>query len=386
MAVDHTELAKKFRDAFLEEPRVFHAPGRVNLIGEHTDYNDGFVLPIAIDRGASVAAAPRSDRLVRVQSLNLGDIREFDLDAPAEPRRGIWLDYVEGVARALESRGVPVGGANLLIESDVPVGSGLSSSAALEVSSGLAIWSLSGGDVDRVTLALSGQQAEHEFVGAMVGIMDQLISALGRAGHALLIDCRSLETRPIRVALPGVSFVVLDSRVKHNLAGSEYNTRREETGAAAAVLCEGAHDCRALRDVDVAALERAEGRLDATVYRRARHVVAENARTLEAARALEAGDAAGFGRLMSESHASLRDDYEVSCSELDTLVDLAVRGGALGARMTGGGFGGCTVNLVPSERIDAFVEDVSRGYHERAGLEPLVYVVSPSDGARELGR
>lgn len=384
MAVDHGELAKKFRDAFLDDPRVFHAPGRVNLIGEHTDYNEGFVLPIAIDRGTSVAAAPRADRIVRAHSLNFGDIREFDLDAPGEPRRGLWIDYVEGVARALESRGVRLGGANLLVESDLPVGAGLSSSAALEIATGLALWSLSGGDVNRRTLALAGQQAEHEYVGAMVGVMDQLVSVFGRFGHALMIDCRSLETRAIPIKLDGTTLVVFDSRVKHELATSAYNTRREECLAGVGVICESVAGCSALRDADPISLESARSRLNPTVFRRCRHVVTENARTSAAARALEIGDAAGFGRLMLESHASLRDDFDVSCDELDTLVDLAVDAGALGARMTGGGFGGCVVCLAPAARLEEMAEAVARGYRARFGLDPLPYPVVPSDGAGEV--
>ena len=226
--IELEKLCNAFADLYGQTPRLFRAPGRVNLIGEHTDYNDGFVLPMAIDRETVVAAAAREDRHVRAISLNLEESFEFDLDRPGPPRRGVWLDYLEGVAQALEAGGVRLKGADLMVSSDVPVGAGLSSSAALEISVGLALASLSGQEVDKVQLALAGQRAEHEYVGTQCGIMDQFVTALGRAGHALLIDCRSLQATPVPIDTRAVSVVICDSRVKHELASSEYNTRRAE--------------------------------------------------------------------------------------------------------------------------------------------------------------
>ena len=379
------EVVRAFKGLYAGEPRVFRAPGRVNLIGEHTDYNEGFVLPVAIDRGTLTAARARADRLVRVHSLNEGAGAEFDLDAPGTGRRGLWLDYVEGVARALERRGVRLGGADLAVLSDVPVGAGLSSSAALEISTGLAMSAVSGHEVDRVTLALAGQEAEHTYVGAQVGIMDQFVSALGREGHALLIDCRALKAEPAPLDTSEVSVVVCDSKVKHELAASEYNTRRAECERGVALLRERLPGVRALRDVSAEEFASCEESLPEPVRRRCRHVVTENGRTLAAARALRRGALEEVGRLMRLSHRSLRDDYEVSCRELDALVEIAGGfEGVLGARMTGGGFGGCTVNLVRRDAVAAFCDRVAERYQAATGTAPAVYVTEAADGAREL--
>ena len=378
-------LRSVFRERYGTEPRLFRAPGRVNLIGEHTDYNDGFVLPMAIDRETVVAARARPDRLVRLFSLNVDESFEFDLDNPGKPRRGLWLDYVEGVARALEARGVRLRGADLAVSSDVPVGSGLSSSAALEVSVGLALASVSESEVDRVTLALAGQAAEHEYVGIKSGIMDQFIAALGRAGHALLIDCRSLEAEFIPFDTSQVTVVICDTRVKHELASSEYNTRRAECERGVEILRESLPGIRALRDVSVAEFEQYEGRLPEVVKRRCRHVVTENERTLAAAAALSRGDMPEMGRLMDRSHRSLRDDYQVSGRELDLLVDIAGNvGGVVGARMTGGGFGGCTVNLVRRDALEEFRQFVSDEYIRATNIEAGIYISEAGDGAREI--
>jgi galactokinase len=383
--IDVESLKIVFRDLYGSEPRTFRAPGRVNLIGEHTDYNDGFVLPIAIDRETVVAARVRDDRRVRAHSVNLSDAREFDLDAEGRARTGEWINYVEGVARVLESKGARLRGADLAIESDVPVGAGLSSSAALEVSVGLALVALSEADVDRVTIALAGQEAEHRYVGTRVGVMDQFIAALGRAGNALLIDCRSLETQHIPLALPDIAVVVCDTRVKHNLATSEYNTRRSECEHGVELLRSALPGIRALRDVSVEEFARHEELLPEPIRRRCRHVVTENARTLEAAEALRNGNAAEMGRLMVMSHRSLQHDYEVSCAELDLLVDVAIgTDGVVGARMTGGGFGGCTVNFVARGVVESFQSTVAREYRKVFGHDCATYVVEPSDGAREL--
>ncbi|HEV2764294.1 MAG TPA: galactokinase, partial [Pyrinomonadaceae bacterium] len=280
--LDADEARRAFRELFGGEPRVFRAPGRVNLIGEHTDYNDGFVLPMAIEHSTVAAAAARSGRRVRVRSLNVGRTVEFDLDRPGPKQRGSWLDYVEGVAQALESRGVRLTGADLVVHSDVPSGAGLSSSAALEISVGLALVAVSGAEVDRVTLALAGQRAEHEYVGTRSGIMDQFVASLGREGHALLIDCRTLEATPIPVDTTDTLVVICDTQVKHQLASSEYNTRRAECERGVELLREVLPDVRALRDVSEEDLREHEGRLPEPVRRRVRHIVRENARTLAA--------------------------------------------------------------------------------------------------------
>jgi galactokinase len=383
--VDPSAARREFASAFGGTPRLFRAPGRVNLIGEHTDYNEGFVLPMAIDRDTLVAAAARPDRSIVVRSLLIGETESVDLDAPPRPRRGTWLDYVEGVARSLEARGARLAGASLVVDSDVPLGAGLSSSAALEVSVGLALVSVSGEDADRVRIALAGQAAEHDYVGARVGIMDQLVSALARSGHALLIDCRSLDATPIPLRLPEHRVVVCDSRVEHELASSAYNERREQCERGVELLRAALPGIRSLRDVSASELERHERLLPDPVGRRCRHVVTENARTLAAAEALAAGDAAAVGELMVRSHESLRDDYEVSCRELDVLVDAALAvDGVAGARMTGGGFGGSTVNLVRADAVDAFSRSVSDVYVRETGKRPAVYVTDAAEGACEL--
>ncbi len=383
--VEREALRQAFERTFGRAPRLFRAPGRVNLIGEHTDYNDGFVLPMAIDRETVVAAAPRDDRRVRAFSLNRNEEAEFDLDAPGRPRRGVWLDYVEGVAQALEQKGARLKGADLVISSDVPAGAGLSSSAALEISTGFALLSVSGLEVDRVRLALAGQQAEHEYVGAMVGIMDQFVAALGQKGHALLIDCRSLEHRAVPLDTREAAVVICDSRVKHDLADSEYNVRRAECERGVELLREVLPGIKALRDVSIEDFERHEEALPEPVRRRCRHVVTENARTLSAVEALSRGDLEEMGRLMKRSHRSLRDDYEVSCAELDLLTEIADDfAPCLGARLTGGGFGGSTVNLVRRHALAEFQSLVTTEYQRATGTTPNIYVSDADDGAKEM--
>jgi galactokinase len=367
------------------EARIFRAPGRVNLIGEHTDYNGGFVLPLAIDRETAVAAAPREDRVVRAHSLNRGETVRFDLDAPGEPRRGNWLDYVEGVARMLEAGGARLGGADLLILSDVPAGAGLSSSAALEVSVGLALSCVSEQTVGPVALALAGQQAEHAYVGTMCGIMDQFVAALGRKGHALLIDCRSLKASSVPLDTSEVAVVIADTNVRHELATSEYNTRRASCERGVELLREHLPNVAQLRDVTVEDFARLARELPEDIRRRCRHVVTENARTLDAADALRRGDLGEVGRLMRLSHESLRDDYEVSCAELNLLAETAWGlPGVLGSRMTGGGFGGSTVSLVRRDALETFARDLNDVYEARYGFAPTVYSTEACEGAGEV--
>ncbi len=382
---DAERVSCLFRELFGAEPRIFRAPGRVNLIGEHTDYNEGFVLPMAIHRGTTVAAARRGDRTVRVHSINLRETAEFDLDKPGTTRRGIWLDYVEGMAQALLGAGAALSGADLVLSSDVSIGGGLSSSAALEISVGAALLAVSGTKLDKVQLALAGQKAEHTYVGAKTGIMDQFIAALGKADHALLIDCRTLEAALIPLNLAGTAVVVCDSRVRHSLASTEYNTRRGECEQGVELLRRALPGIRSLRDVTAEQFRRCEENLPEPVRRRCRHVVTENERTLAAAKALKSGNPVEMGHLMSDSHRSLRDDYQVSCIELDRLVESALAvPGVYGARMTGGGFGGCTVNLVPRAALQRFQETVAQDYLTATGLAPAIFPAEASDGASEI--
>ena len=382
--IDLSELRNNFRERFSGTPRVFSAPGRVNLIGEHTDYNDGFVLPIAINRRAYVACAPRTDRRIRVHSQNLDATAEFDLDAETVQPERKWFSYILGVARTLERRDISIKGADLLIQSEVPIGGGLSSSAALEVSTGQALVDLAGQAIDPTALALAAQQAEHEFVGTKCGIMDQLTAARAKQDHALLIDCRSMETKKIPLRNIEAGFVVCNTNVKHELASSAYNERREQCEAAVAILKHYLPSVRALRDVTIENFEKFGRHLPEPFRRRARHVVTEDSRTIAAADALARGDLSALGQLMRASHESLRDDYEVSSAELDIMVRLASqRADVFGARMTGGGFGGCTINVVRRDSTEDFSQFIHEKYQEATGIAAEVYVVTADAGVHE---
>ncbi len=358
--------------------RIWRAPGRVNLIGEHTDYNLGFVLPMALELACYTAAAPRRDARLRVYSENFDDAREWSLDdLPSLSPSGDWSDYPLGVARELLAAGFPIRPMNLLISSTVPPGSGLSSSAALEVSVALAL--LDGRPMDRLELARLCRRAENDFVGAPCGIMDQYVAVFGRAGAAICIDCRTLAHEAVNLP-DGVAIFAVNSMVKHELGQSAYPRRVEECRTAAAAL-----GAESLRDVSLDELERARQVLDPVIYRRACHVVSENRRVHDFVAACASADFEAMGRLLVASHRSLRDDYEVSCEELDYLVDAALSlPGVLGARMTGGGFGGCTVNLLRAEAASAFPLAISEAYRQRFGLTPQVYPCVPSAGAGEL--
>jgi galactokinase len=385
LMIDAALLRHQFEQLYGETPRLFSAPGRVNLIGEHTDYNDGFVLPMAIERRTFVAGSSRLDMRVCVRSRNADSSLEFDLAQPGPRRRGSWLDYVEGMAQALLSSGFAVRGANLLIDSDVPSGAGLSASAALELAVGYALVSLAGlHEPDRVKLALAGQTAEHTYVGTLCGIMDQYITALGRADHALLIDCRSLAFTPVPLQLGTACVLICDTRVKHELSSSAYNERRHQCEEGVGLIAKELAAVRALRDVSVSAFETLAGRLPPVIAKRCRHVVTENARTLAAARLLQSGQLSELGALMYASHASLRDDYEVSCAELDEAVAAAsTEPGVYGARMTGGGFGGCTVTLLERSALDRVIGTIGRRFKERFGTSPEFLVTRASAGACE---
>ncbi|WP_218884326.1 galactokinase [Burkholderia guangdongensis] len=376
----HARAVASFAAQFGGPPALIaRAPGRVNLIGEHTDYNEGFVLPCAIDFDTAIAARARDDRLVRVVAADYGDALDaFDLDAPIERRPGAhWANYVRGVVKMLAERHPSIGGAELAIAGNVPRGAGLSSSASLEVAAGYAFRSLFGlEDLGRTDLALLGQRAENAFVGCACGIMDQLVSAWGEAGHALLIDCRTLLTRA--VPLPaGVAVMIVHSGVDRGLVDSAYNLRRRQCEAAARH-----YGAKALRDVDLGRLERDAAGLDAVTFRRARHVVTENRRTLDAADALAVNDLARLGELMAESHASMRDDFDITVPPIDALVDIVGRtiGRDGGARMTGGGFGGCVVALLPEDRVAPVRAAIAERYRAPDGRQTEVYVCRASDG------
>lgn len=355
------------------------APGRVNLIGEHTDYNDGFVLPCAIDYETVIACAQRNDRQIRVVAADYDNQEDlFSLDDPILSSKTLpWANYVRGVVKHLIQRNKEFSGADMVISGNVPQGAGLSSSASLEVAVGQALKSLYDLPLDGVALALNGQEAENQFVGCNCGIMDQLISALGKQDHSLLIDCRSLETRA--VSMPkDAAVVIINSNVKRGLVDSEYNQRREQCETAARFF-----GVKALRDVTQAQFDAVANELDPVVSRRARHVISENARTLAAADALAAGDLQKMGQLMAESHASMRDDFEITVPPIDTLVNIVknVIGDKGGVRMTGGGFGGCIVALIPESLVDDVRSAVAREYPEQTGLKETFYVCTASQGA-----
>ena len=354
---------------------VVCAPGRVNLIGEHTDYNDGFVLPIAIDRATWIALGPRRDERVVAYSLDFEQAVDFDLRGFTKQNEG-WGEYLKGVAWALQQAGYALRGWEGVVAGDVPIGAGLSSSAALELATARAFAAASDLPWDAASMARLGQRAENEWVGVNCGIMDQMISAAGKADHALLIDCRTLDSQPVPLP-PDAAIVVLDTATRRGLVDSAYNERRAQCEAAARFF-----GVRALRDVDLPGFEARAGQLDEVIRRRARHVVTENDRTLQAAEAMRRGDAAGLGRLMDASHASLRDDFEVSSGELDAMAACARRHPAcFGARMTGGGFGGCAVALVRAGAARDFSAEVAPAYRSVTGLTPSIYICAAANGA-----
>ena len=375
-----TKTLEIFADKFGYPATItIKAPGRVNLIGEHTDYNDGFVLPCAIDYETVIACAQRNDRTIRVIAADFdNDEDSFSLDEPilhsdAHP----WANYVRGVVKHLMLRNKDFSGADMVISGNVPQGAGLSSSASLEVAVGQALKSLYDLPLDGVALALNGQEAENQFVGCNCGIMDQLISALGKENHSLLIDCRSLETRA--VSMPkNAAVVIINSNVKRGLVDSEYNARREQCEVAARFF-----GVKALRDVDPALFFSIQDELDPVFARRARHVITENDRTLAAADALASGDLKRMGELMAESHASMRDDFEITVPQIDKLVEIVkeVIGDKGGVRMTGGGFGGCIVALVPEDMVEKVRHAVEQQYHAHSGLKETFYVCTASQGA-----
>ncbi|GGK31095.1 galactokinase [Aliivibrio fischeri] len=379
-----TNLIKNVKDAFnsvlsYAPTHIVQAPGRVNLIGEHTDYNDGFVLPCAINYQTVVAAAKRDDNIVRVVSVDYGnETDEFDITQEITFQENkMWSNYIRGVVKCLIGRGYEFKGADISVSGNVPQGAGLSSSAALEVVIGQTFKELYNLDISQAEIALNGQQAENEFVGCNCGIMDQMISAEGNENHAMLLDCRSLETTA--VSMPeDMSVVIINSNKKRGLVDSEYNTRREQCEEAARIF-----GVKALRDVTIEEFNAKAHELDEMVAKRARHVITENDRTEEAAKVLASGDMKRMAVLMAESHASMRDDFEITVSEVDTLVDIVknVIGAEGGVRMTGGGFGGCIVALVPPMLVDEVKAAVKELYEAKTGLKESIYVCQATNGA-----
>ncbi|MFP4020370.1 MAG: galactokinase [Halanaerobium sp.] len=378
------EFGKTFRDFDLESG-AYKAPGRVNLIGEHTDYNDGFVMPMAIEKEITMLAQLRPDKKIKFYSLDYDQLVEYELNNLEYDEENVWANYLLGVVDEIQKLGESLQGFNLMFTGNVPQGSGLSSSAALEVVTALAVTDLHKIKIDGVEMALLAQRAENNFVGVQCGIMDQYISRLGKKDHALLIDCRTNDYELVPFKNENYQIVICNSRVERGLVDSEYNQRRQECSQAVEFFAaKEDKEITALRDVDLETVVKYQDQLAENVYKRAHHVVSENERVLASQKALEADDMQIFGELMYASHRSLSEDYEVSCEELDILVELAAEEEVEGARMTGAGFGGCTVNLVKKDKVDQFVENIKEKYKAKTDLEADVYVSNPGDGAGKL--
>lgn len=383
-------MTQAFNDVFANEgPQVIvRAPGRVNLIGEHTDYNEGFVLPMALEFQILTAARQRDDQLVRIHSLDYQQTVEFSLEEPiAFDPENRWSNYPRGVFSLLLDSGVNLSGTDLVFTGDIPQGSGLSSSAALEVGVGITLQALNGFTMTGPELARLCQRAENTFVGMNCGIMDQFISMMGQKDHALFLDCRSLEYRLIPLKLGEYRIVICHSGIKHSLVDSEYNKRRRECETGVAALSRRFPQIKSLRDATLVELEVCRNELDSVVYNRCRHVITENHRVLQSIDSLNRNDLKTLGRLINESHDSLRDDYQVSCSEIDLLVEFARNfKGVLGSRITGGGFGGCTVNLILNSVIEDFSIQLTDYYQKATGITPQLYISTPSAGAEIIFR
>ncbi|HUA39805.1 MAG TPA: galactokinase [Candidatus Sulfopaludibacter sp.] len=377
-------VSQQFAKSYGRPPRwIAAAPGRVNVIGEHTDYNDGFVLPMAIERYAIMAADRSADGKDSIQIRDTSEGIEpatIDLSLPVKPGRPKWSNYSRGVIAGCQARGINPGGLDVLLHSTVPLGGGLSSSAALEVCTATLLEAVTGKTIDPVEKALLCQKAEHEFAGVPCGIMDQFISVMGRKNHLLLLDCRSRQTELVPMDDPSVALLIVNTNVKHELGSGEYARRRAQCEAAAKIL-----GVPSLRDATADALERARSNMDNAVYRRARHVIGEIERTLHAAEGIRASNWPTVGNLMYASHYSLRDDYEVSCAELDAVVELAeglgAKGGVYGCRMTGGGFGGCAVALVQADAVEAISKKIAAAYKRKTGIEAAIFSSRPAAGA-----
>ena len=377
-------MKKVFEEAFGVSDELIYssAPGRVNLIGEHTDYNEGFVLPIAIEGAVSIIGSPASGNMVKLFSHDFNEFASFSLEKRSFNKETRWINYIQGVADVLIKEGYPLAGFQGVVAGDVPIGAGLSSSAAFEVASIFFFAEMMGLTIEGKRIALLGQKAENEFVGVGCGIMDQFISVHGKKDSALLLDCRNLEHRLVPLDTAAVRIIVAHTGVRHELGESEYNTRRKECGIGLEILKQKKKGVTSLRDVSIEEFQELETYLPQPINGRLRHVISENERTLKGACALEKGDTERFGQLMAASHESLRRDYEVSCRELDIMVDIALEArGIIGARMTGAGFGGCTVNLVKARDAKTFSAELSDKYKVATGIEPMIYETPATDGA-----
>ncbi|BDD00712.1 galactokinase [Persicobacter psychrovividus] len=379
--MDASKVRSKFIELFSNEPMIARAPGRVNIIGEHTDYNDGFVLPAAVDKEMVFALAPNGLEVVRAHALDLNETEEFPLTLDA-PREG-WINFIIGVTVELSKKGASLKGYDLVFSSDVPMGAGMSSSAALECALGTGLNTLFNAGLSQKDIALAGQASEHNFVGVKCGIMDQFASTFGKANHVIRLDCRSKEMELVPLKMEGYKLVLCNTKVTHSLASSEYNTRREQCEAGVEILKTKYPEITNLRDCTPEMVKSCQAEMEAKVYDRCLYVVEENDRLMRACDCMAAGDLAGLGKEIYGSHDGLSKLYEVSCPELDFLVDQTrEREDVLGARMMGGGFGGCTINLVAADAVDGFIADLTAAYKKELNKDMEAYVVVTGDGAR----
>jgi len=378
------QIKKNFKRLFDQEPLLVRSPGRVNLIGEHTDYNEGFVLPGAIDKEIILAISKRKDFLCHIHAHDLQDSYEGDIQHIRRSNKG-WPNYLLGVTDQLIKRGKKITGFNCVFGGDIPIASGLSSSAALEGAIGFALNELFDFNLEKIELVRIGQAAENEFVGVKCGIMDQFINIIARKGKVFRIDCRSLSFTPVPFPSDKIKIILCDTQVRRELASSEYNVRRKQCEQGVRLLRKYDHRLRSLRDVSLNFLDEYHSMLDAVTYKRCAYVIRENFRVLNGCKDLEKGDIDSFGEKMYQSHAGLRDEYQVSCRELDALVDLTGKvPGVLGARMMGAGFGGCTINLVEKKHVTAFIEKIESGYKRRFRKQLKTYTCVISPGVSKI--
>ena len=374
-------LREKFRSLYNQEPLVVRSPGRVNIIGEHTDYNEGFVLPAAIDKAIYIAIGKRNDDTIRLYARDYQQSHEVSLSSLA-PTDKHWPNYILGVVDQFQKRGYQLGGFDLVIDGDVPLGAGLSSSAAVECATAFALNELFHLGLEKLEMVKAAQLAEQTFAGVMVGIMDQFASMFGKKNHAIKLDCRSLEYEYVPLELKGVKILLLNTNVKHSLSSSEYNTRRKQCEQGVSWVKEQHPEIKSLRDVTVPMLQRFVAPKDEVIFRRCKYVVEENTRLLEGCEDLKKGDLEALGKKMFRTHEGLSKEYEVSCKELDFLADyVKTNPSVLGARMMGGGFGGCTINLVKEEAIDDLIKNVSKDYQKAMNLELSAYIAGIENGS-----
>lgn len=385
MDYNYNDLSNLFYQKFGNEPLIIDAPGRINIIGEHTDYNDGFVLPAAIDKSVKIAIHKNDTSFCNLVAIDIYEDYSFSINEEMKPVNKQWVNYFLGLINELKEMDYSLGGFNLMFTSNIPVGSGLSSSAAIECGFGFALSELYKLSVSRLDLALIGQQAEHKFAGVKCGIMDQFASLMGKKGQVIQLDCRSLKSTYFPSDMDEYQIVLFDTQVKHNLADSEYNIRREQCELGVQAIKKNNPEVKALRDVSLQMLNELGESFDPVIYKRCKYVIEENNRVVKACKLLEENDVIGVGRLMFDTHDGLSNSYEVSCEELDYLVE-AVKNheGVIGARMMGGGFGGCTINLVKKSDVKHVVSSVEKEYKNDLGKEIKVYKVSISDGVKVI--